>query len=86
MLLVFIVHSSFNLQPQTGPVLVLHTEAKVLMLKIGQHLITSARPSLEGERWAGLIGVSLSEPHTSGTALHGCVCIRTTDRACGHIP
>ena len=26
------------------------------------------------------------EPHTSGTALHRCVCMYMTDRACGHIP
>ena len=32
MLLVLIVHSLFNLQPKTAPVLVLHTEAKVLLL------------------------------------------------------
>ena len=32
------------------------------------------------------IGASLSEPHTSGTALRRCVCMYTTDRACGHIP
>ena len=61
MLLVFIVLIC-NLK--TAPVLVLHTEAKVLSSKmnmIGQQpcvLITFARPSLtflEGERWSGLI-------------------------------
>ena len=35
---------------------------------------------------AFVIGASLSEPHTSGTALWKCVNIHTSLLACGHIP
>ena len=33
-----------------------------------------------------VIGASLSEPHTSGTALRTCVCMFACLLACGHIP
>ena len=33
-----------------------------------------------------IFGASLSEPHTSGTALRKCVYVRTYVLACGHIP
>ena len=37
-------------------------------------------------RAAALIGASLSEPHTSVTALRTCVCMLACLLACGHIP
>ena len=33
-----------------------------------------------------LVGASLSEPHTSMTALRRCVCMLACLHACGHIP
>ena len=60
MLLVFIVHSLFC-SPKTAPVVVLHTEAKVLLLSQNGTVWSaslSARPSLtflEGERGSSLI-------------------------------
>ena len=38
------------------------------------------------KRRLDIIGASLSEPHTSVTALRKCVCIRACLLACGHIP
>ena len=40
----------------------------------------------EGGGGSSIFGASLSEPHTSGTALRKCVNIRTFLLACGHIP
>ena len=34
----------------------------------------------------GVIGVSLSKPHTSRTALCTCMCMFVCLLACGHIP
>ena len=42
-------------------------------------------PGGEREK-AYIVGASLSEPHTSGTALRTCVCMSVCRFACGHIP
>ena len=34
----------------------------------------------------GMIGASLSEPHTSVTALRMCVCMSVCLSVCGHVP
>ena len=42
---------------------------------------------LYAEEWlCWFIGTSLSEPHTSGTALCTCMCMSVCRFACGHIP
>ena len=46
---------------------------------------TTTPGSYIAHTWA-VIGASLSEPHTSGTALWKCVNIHTSVLACGHIP
>ena len=38
------------------------------------------------DKGSSVIGASLSEPHTSGTALRTCVCMFACLLACGHIP
>ena len=53
---------------------------KLCHLKNGA--VTSLIKTLTGIKLKAVVGASLSEPHTSGTALRRCVCIQP----CGHIP